>query len=128
MGCDLTAAVSILLASDWLGDLVVLTGEHLWDLTYEGIAETMTDGLWRVCNAGIDYYDIEYEFANVVDRFECCRGREGWRPPADESEEQLVYELSCDRRIERYRCVVNETKGGPSTVRRRTPDTGLIRG
>lgn len=107
-----TDAAATLLGTIWRGDLVAFAGEYLGDIR-ELATPGRDDGLLRVTDYPIDYYDITYDFKDVGGRLSCARGQVGTVVGSDEFGEKLVhrpYEGPFDIEVEHHRYIVNESK------------------
>lgn len=113
VGSPKTEAVTALLGTIWRGDLVAFTGEYYADV--RGVTVPgRDDGLIRIIEYPLDYYDIDYEFEDVGGRLSCAEGKLGTAVVEDEEYgERLVerpYEGPFDIEVEHFRYVINETK------------------
>ena len=113
VGSPKTDAVTTLLGTIWRGDLVAFVGEYLADVRRLSIPGR-DDGLLRVIDYPLDYYDIDYEFEDVGGRLSCARGKLGTVVVRDGERGEMLadrpYEGPFDIEVERFRYVVNETK------------------
>ena len=83
VGSPKTEAVVMLLGTIWRGDLVAFTGEYYADV--RGVTVPgRDDGLIRIIEYPLDYYDIDYEFEDVGGRLSCAKGKLGTAVVEDE--------------------------------------------